>query len=147
MIRVSSPLSMVLASRSGAFFWATVKSALPTEMMAAADCSRPLLVTASVTTVITAKAIARTSPNDLAFLDQRFQNANAGKVMVVLSPGGPGPTDTRRGAWPDGDDRTTALEHRGDSPANRSSRPTRRVDTGPYGRGGDRREHRDRHCR
>ena len=37
-------------------FCATVKSALPTEMIAVADCSSPLLVTSMVTTAITAMA-------------------------------------------------------------------------------------------
>ena len=73
---------MVLLSRSAAPFWATVKSALPTLMMADADCSSPLLTTARVTTVITAKAIAAIRPSDRAFLDRTFLKAKPKNVMA-----------------------------------------------------------------
>ena len=71
---------MVLVRVSDAPFWATVKSALPTEMMAAADCSSPLLVTSSVTTAMTAMATARARPIDRAFFDQMFRMMRAKKV-------------------------------------------------------------------
>jgi len=72
--------SMALESVSATPFCATVKSALPTEMMAAADCSSPLLVTASVTTAITAMATANAKPIERAFFDQRFRRMRPKKV-------------------------------------------------------------------
>ena len=72
----SSDSSIVLAKVSDAPFWATVKSALPTEMMAAADCSRPLLVTSRVTTAITAIATANARPMERAFLDHRLRRTS-----------------------------------------------------------------------
>ena len=83
---------MVLDRVSAAPFWTTVKSALPTEMMAAADCSRPLLVTASVTTVITAMATAKASPIDRAFFRHRLRRIKSKKVierMVAMGSGQP----------------------------------------------------------
>ena len=59
---------MVLDRVSEVPFWTTVKSAFPTEMMAAADCSSPLLVTSSVTTAITATATANARPSGAGLL-------------------------------------------------------------------------------
>ncbi len=76
-IRERSPASMVLESSVDTPFCATVKSALPIEMIAAADCSSPLLVTARVTTVITANATAAAIPIALPFLETAFLNAKS----------------------------------------------------------------------
>jgi hypothetical protein len=53
-----------------------VKSAFPIEMIAAADCCNPLLVTVKVTTVMTANATAAANPSDLPFFVNRFLKAN-----------------------------------------------------------------------
>ena len=74
---------MVLESVSDAPFCATVKSAFPTEMIAAADFSRPLLVTSRVTTAITAMATAKAKPIERAFLDQRLRKMKSKKLTVV----------------------------------------------------------------
>ena len=86
-IRASSWLSIVLDKVSEAPFWTTVKSAFPTEMMAAADCSRPLLVTPNVTTVMTAMATAKANPIERAFLDQTLRRIRSKNVI------GPDPTN------------------------------------------------------
>ena len=77
--------SIVLAKVSEAPFWTTVKSAFPTEMIAAADCSRPLLVTSRVTTAITAMATAKVRPRDRAFLDKRLRMIRSKNVIRVRS--------------------------------------------------------------
>ena len=83
-MRASSLRSIVLDKVSDTPFWTTVKSAFPTEMMAAADCSRPLLVTPSVTTVMTAKATAKSNPIERAFFFHRLRRMRSKKVMDVV---------------------------------------------------------------
>ena len=78
---------MVLDKVSDAPFCATVKSALPTEMMAAADCSRPLLVTSRVTTAITAMATAKARPIERAFFLHRLRRMRSKKVIRRPSEG------------------------------------------------------------
>ena len=78
---------MVLDRVSEVPFWTTVKSAFPTEMMAAADCSSPLLVTSSVTTAITATATANARPSERAFFVQRLWRIRPKKVMGPAASG------------------------------------------------------------
>ena len=86
---------MVLAKVSDAPFWATVKSALPTEMTAAADCSSPLLVTSRVTTAITAMATAKARPSERAFFDHRLRRMRA--MKVIGAPGTASPIGSSGG--------------------------------------------------
>ncbi len=64
-------------------FWATVKSAWPRVRTAAADCSRLLLTTVRVTTVMTAMPMAKAMPNERAFLNQMFSRINLIRGMPL----------------------------------------------------------------
>src|SRR5665213_2006721 len=93
LIRDNSDRSMVLESVSEVPFWTTVMSALPTEMMAAADCSRPLLVTARVTTAMTAMATAAARAAERALRRQMLWTTNPAKVIWA------GPSMGRLQGW------------------------------------------------
>ena len=98
---------MLLSRRSEAPFSATVKFAFPTEMIDAADCSRPLLVTARVTTAMTAKATAIVNPMERALRDQMLRRmreknlkVDPHRVQRCLGPVTPPVGARRRPAWP-----------------------------------------------
>ncbi len=76
-IRANSPSSMVLDRMSDTPFCTTVMLALPTEITAAADCSRLVLDTCSVTTMRTANAMVNASPIDRAFFAHTPRSINA----------------------------------------------------------------------
>jgi len=72
--------SMALESVSATPFCATVKSALPTEMMAGGRLLEPAAGHGQRDDAITAMATANAKPIERAFFDQRFRRMRPKKV-------------------------------------------------------------------